>query len=490
MPISARLDLERRRVLSVLCFFLALIAWTGVVPESLAGERAELLQLLHQEKFEELDARFEAYFNRYRAGEISDHHIEQAYHTFGSADPGLQSKLDAWIAARPDSASARMARAVYNAHLGWINRGTALARNTPEQRFEIMRNRFSAAWSDLSAVLALEPEHGNAYGLLIQISMALGGTESTDALARAGLQADPRSFVIRRRYLFSLTPWWRGYPQPAREATSLRERLHQWFEGGERDGVPDEIRTFVAQIEMDGQENSALSPLEGFVDYVRGALLARERRREQAVEYFDNARQFGDYWLYHHAQGQNFYYLGQYEDAVASFTRALEAWPEGPNALNWRARAYRRLGQLDKAFDDWETALSLDPSNPKILVRLAYALREVKRYEDVLTVLDRALVYGEYDDDVRDARGRILLYELGRPADAIEDLRWATELEPNSKRWYNYSLALYRIRDCKAAEALAIYRAVCAVGTTCSEKNLAWAGEAIAHLQDTRICPG
>ena len=148
------------------------------------------------------------------------------------------------------------------------------------------------------------------------------------------------------------------------------------------------------------------------------------------------------------------------------------------------------MGQLDKAFDDWETALSLDPSNPEILVQLAYALREVKRYADVLTVLDRALVYGEYDDDVRDARGRILLYELGRPADAIEDLRWATELEPNSKKyWYNYSLALYRIRDCKAAEAIATYREICAAGAACAERNVAWAGEVVAHLKDTRICP-
>lgn len=491
MPIAARLDLERRRVLSVLCFFLALIAWAGVVPESLAGERAELLQLLHQEKFEELDARFEAYFKRYRAGEISDHHIEQAYHAFASADPGLQSKLDAWIAARPDSAPARTARGVYNTHLGLIGRGIALARNTPKQRFKIMRNYFSTARSDFMAVLELEPQHSIAYGSLILLSMVLSAPETADTLVHAGLEADPRSFVIRRRYLYSLTPWWRRYSRSAQDGKSLIERLRAWVQGGEGDDMPDAIRAFVAAIERDSQENPALSPLKGFVDYVQGELLARKRHREQAIEHYENARQFGDYWLYHRDRGMNLYYLDRYEDAVASFTRALEAWPEKPTTLDWRAQAYRRLGQLDKAFDDWETALSLDPSNPEILVQLAYALREVKRYEDVVNVLDRALVYGEYDDDVRDARGRILLYELGRPADAIEDLRWATELKPNSKRyWYNYSLALYRIRDCKAAEALATYREVCAAGAACAEKKVAWAGEVIAYLKHTRICPG
>lgn len=121
---------------------------------------------------------------------------------------------------------------------------------------------------------------------------------------------------------------------------------------------------------------------------------------------------------------------------------------------------------------------------------MAYALRQVKRYDDALSTLDRALLYGAHDDDVRDARGRILLYELNRPADAILDLERATQLDPGSnKYWYNYGLALYHTKDCKAVEALSIYRKVCEAGARCTKTNMAWAAEVIEYLRNPRICP-
>ena len=134
--------------------------------------------------------------------------------------------------------------------------------------------------------------------------------------------------------------------------------------------------------------------------------------------------------------------------------------------------------------------IPVDPRNPRILLQVAYALRQVKRYDDALSTLDRALLYGAHDDDVRDTRGRILLYELNRPADAILDLERATQLDPGSKKyWYNYGLALYRTKDCKAVEALSTYRKVCEAGARCTKTSMAWAAEVIEYLKNPRICP-
>lgn len=453
-------------------------------------DRREFLQLLRQDNLDELEAQLQKYVDDYRAGKISDHIVEQAYYSFGSADPDLESKLNEWIADRPGSYSARIARGLFYMNLGWISRGYAWAQKTADVRFAVMRNYVGLARSDFTAALEINSRFGLAYGSLIQIAMMLGESDEADFLVRKGLEADPRSFVIRRRYLFSLVPWWRiNSPQP-QALSSFESRMRDWrLEHGQVE-VPENIRDFVTEIEGDAADNPALEPLKGFNDYVIAELLSRQDRREEAIKYYDSALRFGDYWWYHQEQGYNYFRLDRFDDAVKSYTRALEAWPQFPDSLDWRARNLRKLGQFDRAFADWNEALSVDPRNPRILVQKAYALREVKRYQDVLSTLDQATLYGAYDEDIRDARGRILLYELERPADAIDDLRRATKLDPESKRyWYNYGLALYRTKDCKAAEALSTYRRVCIQGAECSKKNMKWAAEVIAYMEHSRNCP-
>ena len=161
-----------------------------------------------------------------------------------------------------------------------------------------------------------------------------------------------------------------------------------------------------------------------------------------------------------------------------------------PDTLDLRARSFKRSGKPEQAIADWKRALSMDPRNPRILVQLAYGFREAKQYDDVLSTLDLAMLYGANDEDVRDARGRILLYELNQPAEAIADLRRATELDPTrSKYWYNYGLAMYRAKDCEAEGALASYQSVCATSSDCSAAMLKWAADAIRYLKNPRVCP-
>lgn len=487
----ARACLRKLAVFVLLGIYLGLWSHSTVAdPGAAAPDRLELLRLLRQSNFDELDVQLKQYRDDYQAGNISDHIVEQAYQSFASADPDLEPKLNEWIATRPDSHSARMARALFYQKLGLISRGYALSRKTPDERFAAMRDYLDLAGSDFSAALELNPRLSIAYGSLILIAMMRGDDAASDSLVRKGLEADSRSFVIRRRYLFSLVPWWRGVSSPSDGSNPYMSLLREWLGAEDRIEVPKSIQRFVAEIEQDAVDNPVLEPLKGFGDYVIADLLSRQDRREEAAEYFEKALRFGDYWWYLYRQGYNYFRLNRFDDAVASYTRALEAWPQVPDTLDWRARSLRKLNQLDRAFADWDLALSVDPRNPIILVQVAYALRQVKRYDDALSTLDRALLYGAHDDDVRDARGRILLYELNRPADAILDLERATQLDPGSnKYWYNYGLALYRTKDCKAVEALSTYRKVCEAGARCTKTNMAWAAEVIEYLRNPRICP-
>ncbi len=79
--------------------------------KAVPADRVEILDLLRQKKFDELDLLLKIYLEDYQAGKASDQILNHAYYAFRSADPALQPLLDRWVATRPKSSAARMARA-------------------------------------------------------------------------------------------------------------------------------------------------------------------------------------------------------------------------------------------------------------------------------------------------------------------------------------------------------------------------------------------
>ncbi len=467
----------------------------GAAHAATPPDRLAILQLLRQDRFDELEARLKRYTDRYRAGRTSDEFVEQAYRAFASADPAVEQKLDAWTAARPKSPAARMARALFYLNLATVSRGQALARNTPKVRFRDMRDYTGKSAADLKAVLERDPQFGIAYATLIQIAMMIGHHRAADAVNNKGLEMDPRSTLIRWRYLYSLTPWWRSVRSRPRIASALARHvlkglLREWAVPEREPEVPATIERQLASIDSASIENPALEPLKGFGDYVIAELLGRRGRRQEAIDYYERALRYGPYWYYLQRQGENFKRLELYRDAAKSFTQALNVRPQVSDVLGDRASVKRKLGQFDSALMDLDMALSLSPRDPYILLELAYTLREAKRYDGVLPALDQAMLYGAHNEYIRDTRGRFLLYQLKRPADAIADLRRATELNPRSKQyWYNYGLALYRTKSCKASDALDAYLELCEAGAECWDQAMEWAAHIAELLKEPKVCP-
>lgn len=96
------------------------------------------------------------------------------------------------------------------------------------------------------------------------------------------------------------------------------------------------------------------------------------------------------------ARGSAYHEKGQYDRAVADYTKAIQLNPIYANAYNGRAWAYLKLGEAKKALSDSNKALSLSPQ---------YA-------------------------PAFDIRGHIL-EALGQEDNAIADFRRALELDPS-----------------------------------------------------------
>ncbi len=71
-------------------------------------------------------------------------------------------------------------------------------------------------------------------------------------------------------------------------------------------------------------------------------------------------------------EGDNFYVRRDFQDAVASYTRALEADPKNYIIYSNRSAAYLAMGDARNALQDAEEAIKLNPS--KIASWMTYYL--------------------------------------------------------------------------------------------------------------------
>ena len=113
--------------------------------------------------------------------------------------------------------------------------------------------------------------------------------------------------------------------------------------------------------------------------------------------------------------------------------------PEGRAVLG---RYYARAGELAKAEKEYRAALRLSPHFTPAAVNLADLYRQSGRDDDGVAVLREALKLSPGAGGLHHALG-LALVRLKKPAEALESLRLATELDPERARYaYVYAIAL------------------------------------------------
>ena len=74
-------------------------------------------------------------------------------------------------------------------------------------------------------------------------------------------------------------------------------------------------------------------------------------------------REFSD-----HTQGLRFAAKGEHDSAIASFTKAIEAYPNDPAAYAGRAESYRAKGQHDLVIADLSKRIAIGPGDANIFI--------------------------------------------------------------------------------------------------------------------------
>ncbi|SIS59029.1 Tetratricopeptide repeat-containing protein [Roseivivax lentus] len=126
--------------------------------------------------------------------------------------------------------------------------------------------------------------------------------------------------------------------------------------------------------------------------------------------------------------------LDRYDDAIAAYTRALDAYGE-PATEQWflyyaRGISYERSGRWDEAEADFRAALELNPEQPQVLNYLGYSLVEQQiKLDEALDMIERAVAARPDAGYIVDSLGWVY-YRLGRYDEAVGQLERAAELMP------------------------------------------------------------
>jgi tetratricopeptide (TPR) repeat protein len=153
------------------------------------------------------------------------------------------------------------------------------------------------------------------------------------------------------------------------------------------------------------------------------------------------------------ARGSASLQSGDYEEARASYAKALEIEPEDAAALRGLGIAYTRLGNYARATELLKRSLAVRPTQPQVLVELAFAAAEQGDVTAAVAMYRRALALNPWEPAAYANLGLTYL-QLGEVDSAIVVLRRAVDLDP-SLASANFALASAYQRSGRQRETIA-----------------------------------
>ncbi|MGZ5261629.1 MAG: tetratricopeptide repeat protein, partial [Burkholderiales bacterium] len=146
----------------------------------------------------------------------------------------------------------------------------------------------------------------------------------------------------------------------------------------------------------------------------------------------------------------------RFERAIAEFVTAQRLNADRPESRATLGNFYARRGLTADAETEYKAALRLSPQYAPAAVNLADLYGRLGREGDGESVLRATLAVVAEDAGLHHALGLVLV-RLKRQDDALEELRRATELEPDQPRYaYVYAVGLHSAG--RASEAMAVLK--------------------------------
>jgi CHAT domain-containing protein/Flp pilus assembly protein TadD len=150
-------------------------------------------------------------------------------------------------------------------------------------------------------------------------------------------------------------------------------------------------------------------------------------------------------------RGNELFELGRYEEAIASYDRAIKINPDYHEAWANRGITLYSLGRDEDAIASYDQAVEIKPDKHDAWYNRGIALVNLERYAEAIASYDRAVEIKSDEHQAWSNRG-IVLRKLGRYAEAIASYDRAIEINPDDHEyWHNRGIAIgFRDRSYQA----------------------------------------
>ncbi|MFN6530202.1 tetratricopeptide repeat protein [Nostoc sp. ChiSLP03a] len=157
-------------------------------------------------------------------------------------------------------------------------------------------------------------------------------------------------------------------------------------------------------------------------------------------------------------QGNTFFDLQRYQDALEVYEKAVNLRPDYAQAWNGQGKTLNKLRKYKDALVAYDKAIQIQPDYLDAWIGRGTVLGNLQRYQEAIASFDKALELKNDNSEVWNARGEAFS-NLNQYDQAIKSYEKAIELKPdNYEAWYKKGLALQNSRQYE--EAIAAYQKV------------------------------
>lgn len=323
-------------------------------------------QALREKKFTELDNALSMLQAAYESDTNNESQLRRALGWLEIADPDWEPLFNEWVKHYPQSYVAHLARARYHYAMADAWGKHREANNSPPKQIELARSHLATAYEYLGSATKLTAKPITAYQYMINSANLMLNREVSFEVLQRAIKTDPYATGPYEAYVALLSPHWGG--------------------------SFDAMTAFASRI--DSQDHPKLKQL---AQEIRSKVIS-----DQAGYLLHSQRRL---------------------DALKGYQEAVAASGSNHYAFRMLGHIYHEMGQTENSLANYNRALALSPDNTEYLVSRSAVLHLARRIDAMLADLRVAAELG----DLTAARGLglILLDGIGGiPPDVPEGLRW------------------------------------------------------------------
>jgi len=428
--------------------------------------RDELLPLLRDKRFVDLDARIEKEAVRFDSGELNAMDLSYVIDSLALEDPTLEPLLLEWVS-QTDSWSSKLVASRYLDIISWQWRGGAYAHLVPDYNMKKYK-----ALQDRARELHSAARHNSARDELWYSDLINFANENSEI--------SEQGFIDEAL---------EKYPQSATiYEAAIRVQHKKW--GGDEFKRQDYIHS-VSEI-LDGVNHRS-----GATSYYYEALAAADDKNyTTAVTALKKAiSKNPNRVIYYSLLSKYYRKLDNSKDALRAIDMVLEYWPYSRKALIARAKIYADLGKLELAERDINLLLKYSPyhRNGSLIALRIYAQKG--NHDAVMKTFERANYFTKHDANHWIKLGYQARYNVKNVELAKQYYSEAIGINPlDSGGHYNMATLYGDQESCELVDHLYKYFQGCATGSGntkywCAARYKNWAYGAVNYLKDHQKCP-